>query len=108
MTFHTKTPDRRRIVVSYSLFFGVESDALADVVIAGGTPDVVGHFEADNEDSLVDFVGAAAEAVGASHFVDVGLAIIVGRVVLVEGLHRCPPPVADDVGGVETVKKSRK
>lgn len=89
MTFHTKTPYRRRIVISYPFFLGVETDTLADVVVAGGTPYVVGHFEADDEDSLVEFVGATAEGVGAGHFVDVGLAIVVGGVVLVEGLHRC-------------------
>ena len=89
MTFHTKTPYRRRIVISYPFFLGVETDTLADVVVAGGTPYVVGHFEADDEDALVEFVGATAEGVSAGHFVDVGLSIVVGWVVLVEGLHRC-------------------
>ena len=91
MTFHTKTPYRRGIVVAYTFLLGVETDALANVVVAVGTPDVVGHFEADDEDALVEFVGTTAEGVGAGHFVDVGLAIVVGRVVLVEGLH--PDPV---------------
>jgi hypothetical protein len=71
-----------------ALLFGVEADALADVVVAGGTPDVEGHLEADDEDALVKLAGAAAEGVGARHFVDVGLAIVVGRIVLVERLHR--------------------
>jgi len=108
MTFHTKTPYRRRIVISYPFFLRVETDTLADVVVAGGTPYVVGHFEADDEDALVEFVGATAEGVGAGHFVDVGLAIVVGRVVLVERLHRGTGLVckADgNVGGVEQLKE---
>jgi hypothetical protein len=110
MTFHTKTPYRCGIVASYAFFLGVETDALADVVVAGRAPDVVGHFEADNEDALVEFVGTTAEGMGASHFVDVGLSIVVRRVVLVERLHPCKlpvyePKVVDDVGDIENTQE---
>ena len=72
----------------YAFLFCIEANALADVVVAGGTEDVEGHFEADDEDALVELAGAAAEGVRAGHFVDVGLAIVVGWIVLVERLHR--------------------
>jgi len=94
MTFHAKTPYRRGIVVSYAFLLGVETHALANVVVARGAPDVVRHFEADDEDALVEFVRATAEGMGAGHFVDVGLAIVVGWVVLVERLH--PDPLDAD------------
>ena len=89
MTLHTKTPYRRGVIIPYPFLLGVETDALADVFVAVGAPYVVRHLEADDQNALVEFVGAAAQGVGAGHFVDVRLAIVVGWVVLVEWLHPC-------------------
>jgi hypothetical protein len=88
MAFHAKGPDGRRVKASRTFLLCVEADALADVVVALCAPDVEWHFEADDQDALVELAGAAAEGVGAGHLVDVGLAIVVGRIVLVERLHR--------------------
>ena len=55
--------------------------------VAGTTPDIEGEFESDDEDALIEFVGATAESVGPGHFVDVGFAIVVWGVVFVEWLH---------------------
>jgi hypothetical protein len=87
MTLHAKTPYRGGIKVADPLFFSIEPHALADVLLAVVAPDVEGQLEADDEDSLREFVGAAAQGVGPGHFVDVGFAIVVGGVVFVEGLH---------------------
>jgi hypothetical protein len=67
--------------------FGVEIDSLTNVVGAGVTLYVEGHLEVDYQDSFAEFMGATTEGVGPCHLVDVGLAVVVWRIVLVEQLH---------------------
>jgi hypothetical protein len=71
VTFHAKGPDGRRVKVSCPFLLCVETDALADVVVALCAPDVEWHFEADDQDALVELAGAAPEGMGAGHLVDV-------------------------------------
>jgi hypothetical protein len=87
MTLEPKTPYRRRMKIPHLLLLGVVTYPLADMLVAGPAPDVVGHLEADDEDPLGEFVCTTAEGVCACHLVDVGFAIVVGGVVFVEGLH---------------------
>lgn len=51
------------MVFAYALLLGVEAHALADYVFGNAcrAPNGEGHFEANGEDSLVDFAGALAK-----------------------------------------------
>ena len=87
MTFHSKRPYRSRIIVSYTFLFCVKTNALADVVVARRTPYIERKLESDDKDPLIELMCPTAQGMGPCHFVDVGLAIVVWRVVFVEGLH---------------------
>ena len=77
---HPERVNRGRIVVPDFLFLGIEADALPNDggFGAGRTPDWKGHFEADSEDSLFDFVGASTESVFAGELVGGLDAFLVG------------------------------
>src|SRR5438045_105719 len=87
MTFHPKRPYRSRIIVPCTFLFCVKTNSLPDVFVARRTPYIERKFESDDEDPLIEFMRSTAQGMGACHFVDVGLAIVVWRVVFVEGLH---------------------
>ena len=61
---HTEAKYRCTIVVSDLLLFRVEAYTLADDSWFGtsGTPDRVGHFEANGEDTLPSFTGTITES----------------------------------------------
>lgn len=61
--FHPKAEDGGGKVIARFLLLGIKADTLADDGGLGacGTPDRIGHFEADGEDTLTDFVGAGTE-----------------------------------------------
>ena len=60
---HGEAPDLGAVVGADRLLLRVEAHALADEVPAAVAPHVEGHLEADDQDALVQLLGALAQRV---------------------------------------------
>ena len=70
MACHGEAVNGRRVVIPCSLLLCVVPHALANVALAALAPDVEWHFEANDENALVQLAGAVTEWVLALVFVD--------------------------------------
>jgi len=85
VTLHAEFVNGRAQVVSHLALLGVISHAHGDVCVAAQAPDVVGHLEADDEDSAIKFSGSLSK--GMSSMVAVERAVLfrieIGRIVFI-------------------------
>jgi hypothetical protein len=51
--FHPETVNRRPVIFANLLFFSIETDTACDVTAAPTTPDVEGHFEANDQNAFI-------------------------------------------------------